>query len=110
MGPSLPALFPLSIQTDGCSGKSLVPRQTCKVTYRFMPDSEGSISDSSTISTNGNTVTLTISGTGTAGAEPVANPVISHTSKTTQPPPTLSWENSGNTKFKVWFGNGPTFS
>jgi hypothetical protein len=100
---------PFSIKTDGCSGKSLVSRQTCRVTYRFVPDSEGSISDSSTISTNQNTVTLTLSGTGTAGAEPVGNPVISETSKTALPPPTLSWENRGNTKFKVWFGNGANF-
>jgi hypothetical protein len=42
---------------------------------------------------------------GVAGAEPVANPEISQTSKTAQPPPTLSWENQCNTKFKAWFGN-----
>jgi len=40
-----------------------------------------------------------------AGAEPVANPEMSHTSKATLPPPALSWENQCNTKFKAWFGN-----
>lgn len=44
-----------------------------------------------------------------AGAEPVANPEISHTSKSTLPPPVLSWENRCNTKFKAWFGNGADF-
>ncbi len=41
--------------------------------------------------------------------KPVANPEMSHTSKSTLPPPTLSWANNCNTKFKVWFGNDPDF-
>ena len=206
---------PFAVQADGCSGITLPPLQTCKVTYRFLPDSEGAFYDSSTIPSNGYAVTVTLTGTGNAGtvnyinladppdgqtyaicpdfgsslfqwessgvfsgivlqysltsdfskipvrvkgnpgvnrvtlptstwkkvlllpgsdggvvywtvigakkdkttvagdifsfevagAEPVANPGISQTSKTTLPPPTLSWENQCNTKFKVWFGN-----
>jgi len=206
---------PFAIKTDGCSGITLPSLQTCKVTYRFLPDSEGSFSDSSTIPSSGDSVTVTLSGTGSsgtanyiypasppdgqtyiicpdlgsslfqwessgvftgfeiqfsltsdfskipvrikgnpatdqvtlrsdtwkkvlllpgvdggvvywtvigakkdkttvagdifsfevAGAEPVANPDISPTSKTALPPPTLSWENQCNTKFKAWFGN-----
>ena len=206
---------PFAVQADGCSGITLPPLQTCKVTYRFLPDSEGAFYDSSTIPSNGYTVTVTLTGTGNAGtvnyinladppdgqtyaicpdlgsslfqwessgvfagielqysltsdfskipvrvkghpgtnqvalrtdtwkkvlllpgpdggvvywtvigakkdkttvagnvysfevsgAGPVANPEISQTSKTTLPPPTLSWENQCNTKFKAWFGN-----
>ena len=40
----------------------------------------------------------------------VSNPMISPTSKTTPPFPTLTWENNCNIKFKVWFGNDPDFS
>jgi hypothetical protein len=43
------------------------------------------------------------------GAEAVSDPQISHTSKTTLPPPDLSWDNNCNIKFKVWFGNDPDF-
>jgi hypothetical protein len=206
---------PFAIQADGCSGIALPPLQTCKVTYRFLPDSEGAFYDSSTIPSNGYEVTVTLTGTGNAGtvnyinladppdgqtyaicpdlgsslfqwessgvfagielqysltpdfskipvrvkghpgtnqvalrsdtwkkvlllpgpdggvvywtvigakkdkttvagnvysfevsgAGPVVNPEISQTSKTTLPPPTLSWENQCNTKFKAWFGN-----
>lgn len=42
--------------------------------------------------------------------KPVENPQISHSSKTTTPPPKLSWLNNCNTKFKVWFGNDPDFA
>jgi hypothetical protein len=210
---------PFAIAADGCSGKSLASLQTCGVTYTFLPDSDGSFSDSSTIPYNEDAVTVTLTGTGAtgtvnyinlvappdgqtyaicpdlgsslfqwessgvfasinllfsstadfskipvrlkgtpgvnqitirsdtwkkvlllpgvdggvvywtviatkkdkttvagdifsfhvAGAEPVANPEISQTSKTTLPPPTLSWENQCNTKFKAWFGNGADF-
>ena len=210
---------PFAIAADGCSGKNLASLQTCGVTYRFLPDSEGTFSDSSTIPSNGNTMTVTLTGTGATGtvnyidlldppdgqtftvcpdlgsslfqwessgvftsinllfsltadfsniplkvrgnpnlnqvilrsdtwkkvlllpgadgggiywtvigtkknkttvksdvfffdvggAEPVANPEMSHTSKTTLPPPALSWENQCNTKFKAWFGNGADF-
>jgi hypothetical protein len=206
---------PFAIAADGCSGKSLASLQTCGVTYRFLPDTEGTFSDSSTIPSNEDTMTVTLTGTGAtgtvnyihlldppngqtfpvcpdlgsslfqwesggvftsinllfsltadfsnipikvrgtpgvnqvtlrsdtwkkvlllpgidggtvywtviatkkdktrvegdvfsfdvAGAEPVANPEISQTSKTTLPPPALSWENQCNTKFKAWFGN-----
>ncbi len=210
---------PFAIAVDGCSGKSLASLQTCGVTYRFLPDSDGTFSDSSTIPSNGNAVTVTLTGTGNsgtvnyidltnpphgqtyaicpdlgsslfqwessgvfagielqfsltsdfskipvrvkgnsgvnqvilrsdtwkkvlllpgvdggvvywtvigikkdkttvagnvfsfevAGAEPVANPEISQTSKTALPPPTLSWENQCNTKFKAWFGSRADF-
>ena len=36
-------------------------------------------------------------------------PEISHTSRTTSPPPTLSWGNDCNIMFTVWFGNDPDF-
>ncbi len=36
-------------------------------------------------------------------------PEISHTSRTTSPPPTLSWGNDCNIMFSVWFGNDPDF-
>jgi hypothetical protein len=206
---------PFAIAADGCSGKSLASLQTCGVIYRFLPGSDGTFSDSSTIPSNESTMTVTLTGTGAtgtvnyihlldppngqtfpvcpdlgsslfqwessgvftssnllfsltadfsniplkvrgnpgvnqitlrpdtwkkvllfpgvdggliywtviatkkdktrvegdvfflevAGAEPVANPAMSHTSKGTFPPPTLSWENQCNTKFKAWFGN-----
>jgi hypothetical protein len=40
---------------------------------------------------------------------PVSNPKMSHTSKTTLPPPALSWENNCNIIFTVWFGNDSDF-
>ncbi len=219
IGAVTPPSSPFAIAADGCSGKSLASLQTCGVTYRFLPDSEGTFSDSSTIPYNGNTMTVFLTGTGAtgtvnyihlldppngqtftvcpdlgsslfqwessgvftsiyllfsltadfsniplrvrgnpgvdqvtlrsdtwkkvlllpgpdggvvywtvigtkkdkttvagnvfsfevAGAEPVANPEISQTSKTTLPPPTLSWENQCNTKFKAWFGSRADF-
>lgn len=42
------------------------------------------------------------------GTEPVLAPSISPTSKAT--PPTLSWQNNCNLKFKAWFGNDPDFT
>jgi hypothetical protein len=36
-------------------------------------------------------------------------PGISHTSKTTSPPPTISWDNDCNIMFTVWFGNDSDF-
>jgi hypothetical protein len=44
------------------------------------------------------------------GSEFVSNPMISSTSKTTPPLPTLSWENNCNIKFKAWFGDDPDFT
>ena len=43
--------------------------------------------------------------------DPVDNLHLSHTSKTTLPPPTISWENAGNCNvmFTVWFGNDSDF-
>ena len=35
----------------------------------------------------------------------IENPQISHSSKTTLPPPTLLWKNNCNVKFKIWFAN-----
>jgi hypothetical protein len=43
-------------------------------------------------------------------AAPVLDPAISHTSRTELPPPTLSWENNCNVKFKAWFGNDADFT
>lgn len=40
---------------------------------------------------------------------PVVNPDLSHTSKTTTPPPELSWDNNCNMSFNVWFGNDSNF-
>lgn len=42
-------------------------------------------------------------------AYPVGNPGLSHKSKTTLPPPTLSWLNRCNVKFKVWFYDDPEY-
>ena len=44
------------------------------------------------------------------GPKAVGNPQLSHKSKTTAPPPTLSWENNCNITFKVWFGNDAAFT
>ena len=43
------------------------------------------------------------------GKPGVGNPVMSHTSKTTLPPPTISWDNNCNIMFTVWFGNDSDF-
>jgi hypothetical protein len=42
--------------------------------------------------------------------EAVSSPQISHVNKTALQPPTLSWGNNNNVKFKVWFGNNPDFT
>ena len=44
------------------------------------------------------------------GPEAVEVVAIPDTSKTSDPPPTLSWENNCNVKFKVWFSNDPDFT
>jgi hypothetical protein len=62
---------PFSIKIDSCSGKSLSPLKRCKVTYKFSPDSEGTFASSSNISSNdlnGNPMTVTLIGSGIAGA------------------------------------------
>jgi len=41
------------------------------------------------------------------GPQPVADPVMSPVSRSE--PPTLTWLNQCNTKFRVWFGNDPSF-
>jgi hypothetical protein len=210
------------IRTDDCSEKTLAPRLTCKVIYRFAPTSDGTFADSSTIPSNDpdkNEVVVNLSGIGVAGspvsitldapddeqefttcslyapptfqwtpsepfksislqfsleddfstvpvkatgkaginellmknslwkkvlslpgseggtaywkvvgtrddktlvesdifsieveeAAPVLDPAISHTSRTELPPPTLSWGNNCNVKFKAWFANDPDF-
>jgi len=216
--PSLPFI----IKTDNCSGQTLAPQLSCKVTYRFAPTSAGAFSSNSNIphnDPNKNSITVTLSGTGVAGPpnyihllnpsdsqeftacsyfnpptlqwdpsetfkgikvqfsihndfsttpvnatgkqgvnelliksslwkktlllpgakggtvywrvvgtkrdttkvesnvlsfnvgglEAVEIVLISDTSKTADPPPTLSWKNNCNIKFKVWFGNDPDF-
>ena len=45
-----------------------------------------------------------------APPDPVGIPDISHTSRTTLPPPTISWENNCSTMFTVWLGNDSNFS
>jgi hypothetical protein len=40
--------------------------------------------------------------------QPVGNPTISDTSKSSLP--TITWENNCNIKFKAWFGGDPTFA
>ena len=45
---------------------------------------------------------------GVEAADAVGNPEISTTSKNSLP--TLSWENNCGVKFKVWFGNGSSFT
>jgi len=65
---------PFSIETDDCSGKSVAPATSCKIGYRFDPDSAGSFSETSEIHSNdpGNgTVTVTLSGNGVPG-DPVS--------------------------------------
>ena len=60
---------PFSIKTDSCSGESLPPLKSCKVTYEFSPDAEGTFTSSSNISSNdlnGNPMTVTLSGSGIA--------------------------------------------
>jgi len=44
------------------------------------------------------------------GPKMVSNPMISPTSETTPPFPTLTWENNCNIKFKAWFSSDPDFS
>ena len=61
---------PFSIKTDDCSGESLPPLKACKVTYEFLPDSEGTFADSSNIPSNGlsgTPVKVTLKGSGIAG-------------------------------------------
>lgn len=51
-----------------------------------------------------NVFSFDVGGPEAAGIVPIPD-----TSKTSDPPPTLSWENNCNVKFKVWFGNDPDF-
>jgi hypothetical protein len=64
-----PAL-PFTKRLDNCSGKTLVPLQTCSLIYRFQPAAEGDFTSTSDIPSNDpdeNPVTVTLTGTGVVG-------------------------------------------
>jgi hypothetical protein len=96
-----PAL-PFSIETDDCSGKSVAPASSCKIIYRFDPDSAGSFEETSEIHSNdsGNdTITVTLSGNGVPG-DPVSIELTApddgdeFTACSLYDPPTFQWEPS----------------
>lgn len=64
----LAAPFELLSPQDSCSHKTLVPKTSCTVTFRFSPLAEGPLNDSFDIPSNDPdtpTVTVSVSGTGT---------------------------------------------
>ena len=44
------------------------------------------------------------------GPQAVGNPQLSHYNRTATPPPTISWLNNCNIKFKAWFGSDSNFT
>ncbi len=68
-----PLAAPFSITADTCSGQTIVPADTCKLTIRFAPTSVNSFSDDFDIPSNDPdtpTVTFSLTGTGTAALVP----------------------------------------
>ena len=64
--PSLPFIK----KTDGCSDKTIAPQNSCKLTYRFAPTSEGTFTSNSNIPSNDPSkglVTVTLNGSGIPG-------------------------------------------
>ncbi len=100
---TVPSLSPpFSITSDGCSGQSLARRRTCRVTYRFLPESEGSFPSSSDIPSNAfnqNPVTVTLNGTGKGETNYIhlLNPSNGNTFTACDyfNPPPFQWESSG---------------
>jgi len=93
---------PFSIETDSCSGQSLGGSNTCKVTYRFLPDSAGIFSAGSNIPSNGfsqDLVTVTLTGTGVGETQNYIHLLDpsdgeTFTACTYYDPPTFQWEAS----------------
>ena len=61
-----------------CSGVILAPGATCQLTYTFVPTQAGAVSATDVISVNGQSVTVTLSGTGVA-APPASDVSFSST-------------------------------
>jgi len=113
---------PFYISTDSCSGQSLAPSRTCKVTYGFLPESVNFFSDSSNIPSNSaqNPVTVTLKGTGVQGTafNSITNVEITPDNGTftacdyvDAKPPTFQWTSSGAfTSIGVQFSVNSDFS
>jgi hypothetical protein len=112
---------PFSISTDSCSGQSLAPSRTCKVTYGFLPGSTGFFTDTSTIPSNSgdqNPGTVTLQGTGTAGTNyiDIVSPPSppdggTFTACDYVSPPTFQWTSGGAfTSIGVQFSVNSDFS
>jgi len=70
LGTITDPILPFTKRTDNCSGKTLAPLETCALTYRFQPVSEGTFTSNSNIPSNDpdeNPVTVTLDGTGVTG-------------------------------------------
>jgi hypothetical protein len=72
VGMANPLAAPFAILADTCSNATLALSQSCVVTVRFVPATEGSFADSFDIPSNDadeNPVTIALSGTGLTGIE-----------------------------------------
>jgi hypothetical protein len=68
-----PLGVPFSVQSDTCTGQTLVPAASCSVTVRFAPSTTGVWSDTFEIASSDpdeNSVTFTVTGTGDAAPAP----------------------------------------
>ena len=62
VGSGNPLAAPFSIASDGCSGRTLQPAESCVLEVRFAPTAVGSFSDSFDIPSNAATPVVTVSG------------------------------------------------
>ena len=109
---------PFYISTDSCSGQSLAPSRTCKVTYGFLPTSAGYFNANSNIPSNSsdqNPGTVSLKGTGTAGTNYIniqsPSDGVTYTACDYNNPPTSQWTSGGAfTSIGVQFSVNNDFS
>jgi hypothetical protein len=73
-----PLAAPFSITTDNCSGQTIATGGSCTLTVRFAPTAAGLFSDTFDIPSNDSatgTVIMSVSGTGTASAISITDPI-----------------------------------
>ncbi len=73
IGSSDPLAAPFSLTNDTCSNQTIAPSASCTVTVSFSPASTGAFADSFNIPSNDpakSSITMTVSGTGSAVAAP----------------------------------------
>jgi subtilisin family serine protease len=104
-------IIPVKLRVSGkATEKTMKPRSYQWKKVLLIPGDQGGTVYWRVIGTrsDGTSATSDIRSMVISGPQPVGNPILSPMSK--EALPTLMWQNNCNTKFKVWFGSGVTFS